>query len=117
MQLAESCGGRESASAWLLTAKSHGRHRGERELLLCAARGWRRSTILSARLLKRSTRSATSSATTDLRGYLDSQRRRLAWAERMRAELVDMYSEISLACWGEYAEAVEHAQAALREEA
>jgi class 3 adenylate cyclase len=130
LQLAESCGGRESAEyAWLLTAKSFfwwswPEHRGERELLEAL-----RSAREAARLLEALDDPLGASealdalgnilaATTDLRGYLDSQRRRLAWAERIEepTELVDIYSEVSLACQlvGEYAEAVEHAQTALR---
>jgi len=56
-------------------------------------------------------------ATTDLRGYLESQRRRLRWAERIpeARELVDIHSEVGLASLlvGEYATAVEHAATAL----
>jgi class 3 adenylate cyclase len=56
-------------------------------------------------------------ATTDLRGYLESQRQRLRWAERIDVarELVDIHSELSLAnqLVGEFAPAVEHAATAL----
>ena len=130
LQLAESCGGRESAEyAWLLTAKSFfwwswPEHRGERELLDALRSAREAAHILEALDDPLGASEALDAlgnilaATTDLRGYLDSQRRRLAWAERIEepTELVDMYSEISLACHlvGEYAEAVEHAQAALR---
>jgi tetratricopeptide (TPR) repeat protein len=130
LQLAESCGGRESAEyAWLLTAKSFfwwswPEQRGERELLDAL-----RSARESARIMEALDDPLGASealdalgnilaATTDLRGYLESQRRRLTWAARIEepTELVDIYSEVSLACHlvGEYAEAVEHAQTALR---
>jgi class 3 adenylate cyclase/tetratricopeptide (TPR) repeat protein len=130
LQLAESCGGRESAEyAWLLTARSFfwwswPEQRGERELLEALRSAREAARILEALDDPLGVSEALDglgnilAATTDLRGYLDSQRRRLAWVERIEEpiELVDMYSEASLACHlvGEYAEAVEHAQTALR---
>jgi class 3 adenylate cyclase len=130
LQLAESCGGRESAEyAWLLTAKSFfwwswPEQRGERELLDALRSAREAARIMEALDDPLGASEALDAlgnilaATTDLRGYLESQRRRLAWAERIEepTELVDIYSEVSLACHlvGEYAEAVEHAQTALR---
>jgi tetratricopeptide (TPR) repeat protein len=130
LQLAESCGGRESAEyAWLLTARSFfwwswPEQRGERELLDALRSAREAARILEALDDPLGVSEALDglgnilAATTDLRGYLESQRRRLAWVERIDepTELVDMYSEVSLACHlvGEYAEAVEHAQTALR---
>jgi len=130
LQMAERHGGRESAEyAGLLTAKSFfwgswPEQRGERELL-DALRSAREAARIMEALDDPFGASEALDAlgyilatTTDLHGYLESQRRRLAWAERIDepTELVDIHSEVSLACHlvGEYAEAVEQAQAALR---
>lgn len=55
--------------------------------------------------------------TTDLRGYLDSQARRLHWAQRIDdpRELVDIHFEVSMArtLVGDYVPAVEHLRTAL----
>jgi class 3 adenylate cyclase/tetratricopeptide (TPR) repeat protein len=54
--------------------------------------------------------------TTDLRGYLDSQARRLQWAQRIEdpRELVDIHGEVSMArtLVGDYALAIEHLRTA-----
>jgi hypothetical protein len=130
LQLAESHGARDTAEyAGLLTAKSFfwgtwPEQRGERELL-DALRSAREAVRIMEALDDPYGVSEALDAlgnilatTTDLRSYLESQQQRLIWGERIDepTELVDIHSEVSLACHqvGEYALAVEHAQTALR---
>jgi class 3 adenylate cyclase len=123
---AELCDTLEYAA--LLTAKaflwwSWPERRGERELL-DALRSAREAVRLAERLGDPREASQAldalgniQSITTDLRGYLDSQSRRLQWAQRIDdpRELVDMHAEVSMARMmvGDYALATEHARTAL----
>jgi class 3 adenylate cyclase/tetratricopeptide (TPR) repeat protein len=129
LRLTEGLGQCDTAEyAALLTAKaffwwSWPERRGERELL-DALRGAREAVrILEALGDARGASEALDAlgniqaTTTDLRGYLESQRRRIGWAERINEarELVDIHAEVSLAhqLVGEYALAARHAQTAL----
>jgi class 3 adenylate cyclase/tetratricopeptide (TPR) repeat protein/ribosomal protein L40E len=129
LRLAEELGQRETREgAALLTAKaffwwSWGEQRTERELLdaLKAAR----EAVRIAEALDAPHRASEAldalgnlqAITADLKGALESQERRLQWAQRIEdlPELVDIASEVCTAHMliGEFAEAVEHGTRAL----
>jgi class 3 adenylate cyclase/tetratricopeptide (TPR) repeat protein len=129
LELVDELGQRETLEgAALLTAKSFfwwswSERRGEKELL--DALGSAREAVRIAEALG-DARGASQAldalgnlqaTTTDVRGRLESQTRRLAWAGQIEdtRELVDIQAEVSGAyeSVGEYARAAEHAQAAL----
>jgi class 3 adenylate cyclase len=129
LRLAESQGRCDTYEyAELLTAKaffwlSWPEQRGERELL-DALRSAREAVRISEAAGEPRSASAALDAlgniqgvTTDLRGYLESQTRRLKWAPRIDdvSELVDIYSEVSQGnqVVGNYAVSVQHARTAL----
>jgi class 3 adenylate cyclase len=128
LALAERLGQRDTADyAALLTAKtffwwSWSEQRGENELL-DALRAAREAVRITERLGDALGTSAALDAlgnmqatTTDLRGYLESQTRRLEWGRQIDDpnELVDMHAEVSSAhqLVGDFPLAVEHAQIA-----
>ncbi|HEX6819532.1 MAG TPA: adenylate/guanylate cyclase domain-containing protein [Ktedonobacterales bacterium] len=129
LRLAEELGESESPEyAALLTAKaffwwSWPERRGERELLDALRSAREAVSIMEMREDASGASEALDAlgsiqaATTDLRGYLESERRRLRWAERIQdpRELIDIHSEVSTAhqLIGEYAKAIEHSEAAL----
>jgi class 3 adenylate cyclase/tetratricopeptide (TPR) repeat protein len=129
LHLAESTGQCDTNDyAELLTARaffwiSWPEQRGERELL-DALRSAREAVRISDAAGEPHSASAALDAlgnvqaiTTDLRGYLESQSRRLKWAPRIDdvSELVDIYAEVSQAnqVVGNYEVAVRHARTAL----
>ncbi|HEX6800008.1 MAG TPA: adenylate/guanylate cyclase domain-containing protein [Ktedonobacterales bacterium] len=129
LRLAEDLGQRETLEgAALLTAKaffwwSWGEQRGERELLdaLKAAREAVRITeALDAPRAASEALDALGNLqaiTADLRGALESQTRRLRWAQRIEdtGELIDIHGEVCTAhlLVGEFAEAVQHGERGL----
>jgi tetratricopeptide (TPR) repeat protein len=129
LELAERLGQRDTSDyAALLTAKSFfwwswSERRGEQELL-DALRSAREAVRITEHLGDALGASAALDAlgnmqatTTDLRGYLESQTRRLEWARQIEdpTELVDIHAEVSTACQmvGDYQPASEHARLAL----
>lgn len=129
LRMAEELGQRDTLDyAGLLTAKSFfwwswAEQRSERELL-DAYRSAREAVRIAETLGDPRAASEAldalgniQSITTDLRGYLESQTRRLDWARQIDdpSELVDIYGEVSQAQMmvGSYAEAVQYAQAAV----
>lgn len=129
LRLAEDLGQRDTlAGAQLLTAKaffwwSFAEQRGEAELL-DALRSAREAVHITERLEDARAASEALDAlgnmqaiTTDLRGNLESQTRRLVWGQRLddTTELVDIAAEVCTAYTlvGEYAVAVEHGSRAL----
>ncbi|HEX9058378.1 MAG TPA: adenylate/guanylate cyclase domain-containing protein [Ktedonobacterales bacterium] len=130
LELADRLGQRDTLDgAALLTAKSFfwwswPEQRGEEELL-DALRSAREAVRISESLGDARGASEALDAlgnmqatTTDLRGHLESQARRLFWARQIDdpAELVDIQAEVCIAFQmvGEYALAVEHAHNALQ---
>ncbi|GEM_PF-347327 len=130
LRLAEESGQRDSLDyAGLLTAKSFfwwswAEQRSERELL-DAYRSAREAVRITEALGDPRGASEALDAlgnvqaiTTDLRGYLESQSRRLDWARQIndQNELLDIYDEVSQAHMmvGEYAEAERYAQLAFK---
>ena len=130
LKLADATGCHDTAEyAALLTATSFfwlfaAKQRGERELLE-ALRSAREAVRITEALGDPRGASEALDAlgnmlaiTTDLRGFLDTMTRRLDWARQIDDpnELVDIHSEVSQArqAVGEYAEAVSHAETALR---
>ncbi|MGH2514264.1 MAG: hypothetical protein ACRDHP_01275, partial [Ktedonobacterales bacterium] len=124
LRLADELGQRDTlAGAQLLTAKtffwwSYAERRGEAELL-DALRSAREAVRITEGLEDARAASEALDAlgnmqaiTTDLRGSLESQTRRLVWAQRLddTTELVDISSEVCMAyeLVGNYAVAVEH---------
>ncbi|HKB47888.1 MAG TPA: hypothetical protein VKC57_09335, partial [Ktedonobacterales bacterium] len=129
LELADRLGQRDTLDgAALLTAKSFfwwswPEKRGEHELL-DALRSAREAVRISERLGNARGASEALDAlgnmqatTTDLRGHLESQTRRLAWAQQIddTAELVDIHAEVSAAYQmvGAYELAIEHARLAI----
>ncbi|HEV2237366.1 MAG TPA: hypothetical protein VGR57_11960, partial [Ktedonobacterales bacterium] len=129
LDLAERLGQRDTSDyAALLTAKSFfwwswSERRGEQELL-DALRSAREAVRITEQLGDALGASAGLDAlgnmqatTTDLRGYLESQSRRLEWAGQIEdpTELVDIHAEVSTASQmvGDYPPAIEHARLAL----
>jgi hypothetical protein len=129
LRLAEELGQRDTIDyAGLLTAKSFfwwswAEQRSERELL-DAYRSAREAVRIAEALGDPRAASEAldalgniQSITTDLRGYLESQSRRLDWARQIDDpnELIDIYGEVSQAQMmvGSYAQAVQYAQTAL----
>jgi len=128
LRLAEELGQGETAEyAALLTARaffwwSWPERRGERELLEALRSAREAVRLMEERADPRGASEALDAlgniqaATTDLRGYLESQSQRLRWAERIDVarELVDIHAELSLAhqLVGEYAPAAQHAATA-----
>ncbi len=129
LRLAQELGQGETAEyAALLTARaffwwSWPERRGERELLEALRSAREAVCLMEEREDPRGASEALDAlgniqaATTDLRGYLESQGQRLRWAERIDVarELVDIHSELSLAhqLVGEYAPAAQRAATAL----
>jgi class 3 adenylate cyclase len=130
LSLADTLSKRETLEgAALLTAKSFfwwswPERRGEKELL-DALRSAREAVRIAEALGDARGASQALDAlgnlqetTTDLRGHLESHTRRLFWADQIddTRELVDIQAEVSAAyeSVGEYARAVQHAQAALQ---
>jgi class 3 adenylate cyclase len=128
LELAERLGQRDTADyAALLTAKSFfwwswSEQRGEQELL-DALRAAREAVRITEQLGDALGASAALDAlgnmqatTTDLRGHLESQTRRLEWGRQIEdpTELVDIHAEVSSAhqMVGDYEAAVEQAQIA-----
>jgi class 3 adenylate cyclase len=128
LELAERLGRRDTADyAALLTAKSFfwwswSERRGEQELL-DALRSAREAVRITEKLGDALGASAALDAlgnmqatTTDLRGHLESQTRRLEWARQIEdpTELVDIHAEVSTALQmvGDYQPAIEHARIA-----
>lgn len=129
LRMAEELGRRDTLDyAGLLTAKSFfwwswAEQRSERELL-DAYRSAREAVRIAEALGDPRAASEAldalgniQSITTDLRGYLESQSRRLDWARQIDdpSELVDIYGEVSQAQMmvGAYAQAAQYAQSAL----
>ena len=129
LRMAEELGQRDTLDyAGLLTAKSFfwwswAEQRSERELL-DAYRSAREAVRIAEALGDPRAASEAldalgniQSITTDLRGYLESQSRRLDWARQIEdpSELADIYGEVSQAHMmvGSYAQAVQYAQAAV----
>jgi tetratricopeptide (TPR) repeat protein len=130
LALVDRLGLRETlAGAELLTAKaffwwSWGERRGEAELLealRCAREAVRITEALDDARGASEALDALGNIqaiTTDLRGNLESQTRRLVWAQRLddTSELVDIHAEVCMANMlvGDYRAAAEHGQSALR---
>ncbi|HEX9068181.1 MAG TPA: hypothetical protein VF807_05385, partial [Ktedonobacterales bacterium] len=128
-RLADEAGRHDTAEyAALLTAQSFfwwswPERRGERELL-DALRGAREAVRIQEELGNAHEASEALdalgnvlAATTDLRGYMESQLRRLDWAEQIKDpnELVDIHSEVSLAAElsSDFSTAIRHGEQAL----